>query len=71
VRVNVQGGPAATPVYLSGTTGTSGSGLGLATIYVPSSSTGYTVTAWGPATSDRLTGQSITGSSITKTITVS
>jgi Tfp pilus assembly protein PilV len=71
VRVNVQGGPAATPVYLSGTTGTSGSGLGLATIYVPSSSTGYTVTAWGPATSDRLTGQSITGSSLTKTITVS
>jgi Tfp pilus assembly protein PilV len=69
-RVAISGGPLTAPgVYIAGTTGTSGTSTGLFTVMVPSGS-GYTLTAWGPATSAQLTAQSIT-STVTKTITVS
>ena len=66
----ISGGPLTAPgVYIAGTTGTSGASIGLLTVMVPSGS-GYTLTAWGPATSAQLTAQSIT-TTVTKTITVS
>ena len=69
LRVAISGGPMAVPgIYIAGVTATSGS-TGTFTVMVPTGS-GYTLTAWGPTASAQLTAQSVTGTSVTKTITV-